>query len=82
MKYVEASVDPNKKICRRMMQTGSLQPQRICSTPAEWAEYDRRASEGVDRMNALRRSGGINGDFETPAPGSGQSTNAERALHN
>jgi hypothetical protein len=72
----QAKDEQPKKICRRMNQTGSLQPQRVCSTAEEWAEFDRLGREGVDRMNELRRSGGITGDVE----GQPQGVNPERAL--
>ena len=53
-----------KKVCRRMTQTGSLQPQRICSTPEEWAAFDKRAKENSDEIDQQRRAGaqGTNGE--------------------
>ena len=64
----QASADPSKKVCRRMMQTGSLQPQRVCSTAEEWAEFDRRSKEGAERVDEQRRASGLGTDGERPRP--------------
>jgi hypothetical protein len=64
----QASADPSKKVCRRMMQTGSLQPKRVCSTPEEWAEFDRRSKEGSERVDEQRRASGLGTDGERPRP--------------
>ncbi|QDZ06544.1 hypothetical protein FPZ24_02875 [Sphingomonas panacisoli] len=40
-------VDPNKKICRDLSETGSLFTKRVCNTQADWEKIDER-----DRKNA------------------------------
>ena len=47
-----APVDPNKKVCRRVQETGSMMPKRTCYTQAEWDAIDRQASSDTD--NQLR----------------------------
>jgi len=64
----QASADPSKKVCRRMMQTGSLQPTRVCSTPEQWAEFDKRSKEGAERFDEQRRASGLGTDGERPRP--------------
>ncbi len=54
----------NERVCRRMEVMGSIRPQRVCATAAEWAakeETDREGAESFDR--ARRQTGGV-GTFE------------------
>src|SRR5690242_10718921 len=61
-----AKADEPKKVCRRMMETGSLQPKRVCSTPEEWAEFDRRNKDNSDRIDDQRRAGNTGTNGERP----------------
>jgi hypothetical protein len=47
------------KICKSMTPTGSIMPQRICSTQAEWDAFDRESSKTVDAFNDLRGAGSV-----------------------
>jgi len=37
--------NPNKKVCRRDMETGSIIPTSVCHTRAEWAAIDQAHSK-------------------------------------
>jgi hypothetical protein len=37
-----AQVTPEKKVCRREQEVGSIMPKRTCRTQAEWAAIDRQ----------------------------------------
>ena len=47
-----------KKICKRMPVTGSMNSKRVCSTQAEWDAFDKTAKEGSDKFDAERKQGG------------------------
>ncbi len=47
------AVDPNKKVCRREAQTGSIMAMRKCRTAAEWAQIDASAADQT--AEALRQ---------------------------
>jgi hypothetical protein len=64
----QADPDPSKKVCRRMLQTGSNYPKRVCSTAAEWAEFDRQGREGAARVDEQRRAGAPGTYGERPQP--------------
>jgi hypothetical protein len=46
-------VDPDKKTCRRVVETGSIAGKSICHTNAEWAQIDagnaQQAGDILDR---------------------------------
>ena len=39
-----APATPEKKVCRREQEAGSIMPRRICYTQAEWDAIDRASS--------------------------------------
>ena len=45
-----APVDPDKKICRRDVATGSVMTKRICHTKAEWDAMSAQAAKDRDRV--------------------------------
>lgn len=54
--------DPNRLICRRMPETGSLMAtRRQCFTRAEWDRIAESARRGAERTVA-ELSGGFNGN--------------------
>jgi hypothetical protein len=52
------------KICKTMTQTGSNFPQKVCSTQAEWDEFDKQARRSAEDFDAVRRSGITGTPFE------------------
>ena len=50
-----AAPDPNKRICRGQVVTGSRFERRICMTRSDWVEFDRRQQQELEdfkrRMN-------------------------------
>jgi hypothetical protein len=47
-----------------MTQTGSNFPQKVCSTQAEWDEFDKLAEQAAEDFDAGRRSGVTGSLFE------------------
>ena len=47
-----APADPNKKVCRKVQETGSMMPKKTCYTQAEWDAIDRQ--NGTDTDSQLR----------------------------
>jgi hypothetical protein len=45
------------RICKSMTPIGSIMPQRVCSTQAEWDAFDAETGKTADTFNDLRRSG-------------------------
>ena len=43
---------PEKKVCRKVQEIGSIMPKRICRTQAEWDAIDRQ--NGTDTDSQLR----------------------------
>lgn len=43
-----------KKICRRVVPTGSMMGRSICLTKTEWAEFNRLNDEDADKALARR----------------------------
>jgi hypothetical protein len=43
-------VDPQKKICKEDMQTGSIMPKRTCKTQAEWEAMTARGQWNMDGL--------------------------------
>jgi hypothetical protein len=48
-----AKVDPNKKVCRSEVATGTIMRKRVCHTPAEWQQI-ADANAATTRMTADR----------------------------
>jgi hypothetical protein len=59
-----AVVSGEEPICKNMPVMGSNIPQKVCSTPAEWDEFDRQARESVDVFDKDRKQGNTQGIFE------------------
>ena len=47
--------DPNKKVCRHDMETGSIIPTSICHTRAEWAAIDAQHARDAGSFSDLGR---------------------------
>jgi hypothetical protein len=47
-----APADPNKKVCRKIQETGSMMLKKTCYTQAEWDAIDRQ--NGTDTDSQLR----------------------------
>lgn len=62
----EAAKGPNgeRKICKTMMQMGSNFPQKVCSTQAEWDQFNEEARKSADEFDAGRRAGNTDSEFE------------------
>lgn len=62
----EAASGPSgeRKICKTMMQMGSNFPQKVCSTQAEWDQYNEEARKSADEFDAGRRAGNTDSAFE------------------
>ncbi|MHA6719763.1 hypothetical protein ACX40Y_09975 [Sphingomonas sp. RS6] len=43
-----------KKICRRIVPTGSMLPRRFCLTKTEWTTFNRRNNEDADAALSKR----------------------------
>jgi hypothetical protein len=57
-----AAADPTAsvgKICKSMTATGTIMPQRVCSTQAEWDAFDAETGKSADIFNQLRNSGTV-----------------------
>lgn len=39
---------PEKKICRRIIPTGSIMARSVCHTKAEWADIAAREKQGAE----------------------------------
>ena len=51
-------VDPNKKVCRSEVPTGSFMAKSTCHTVAEWAQIDgANAAAGQDTLDRTTRAG-------------------------
>lgn len=44
------AVDPNRRICRREMVTGSNMSRAVCHTRAEWDAIARSNSDAAERL--------------------------------
>ena len=42
----------DKKVCRKLQETGSMMPKRVCYTQAEWDAIDRQS--GGDAQSQLQ----------------------------
>lgn len=51
-------------ICKNMPVMGSNFPQRVCSTQAEWDQFDEETRQSVDSFDEQRRAGNVQGQFE------------------
>ena len=49
-------VDPQKKICREEVHTGSIMPKRTCKTQAEWDALTARSQSTLDDLRFQNRS--------------------------
>ena len=54
-----SATSPEKKICKSMPVTGSMNPKRVCSTQAEWDAFDKTAKEVSDKYDEQRKQGGL-----------------------
>ena len=43
-----APATPEKKVCRREQEVGSIMPKRTCRTQAEWAAIDRETGGNAE----------------------------------
>ena len=43
-----APAAPEKKVCRKEQEAGSIMPKRICYTQAEWDAIDRATASDAD----------------------------------
>lgn len=43
------ALEADKKICRRVVATGSIMPRTKCRTRTEWAALDAAANEAAER---------------------------------
>lgn len=46
---------PEKRICKRIVPTGSIMATRFCLTPSQWRNFNESNQEGA--LSALRRRG-------------------------
>lgn len=54
-------VDPDKKICRTLDQTGSMFTRRVCHTAEEWKAIDGANAKSAQSFDDTRnKSGGTN----------------------
>jgi hypothetical protein len=51
---------PEKKVCRRIVVTGSITPKRICHTQAEWNAQAKAEEDSVRQMQDNSRRMGSN----------------------
>ena len=59
-----AEADGSQRVCRRMEVMGSIRPQRVCATQAEWDAKAEQDQEGVESFDRARRQTGGLGTFE------------------
>jgi hypothetical protein len=53
-----AKPEKEKKICRRIDDTGSIVPKRVCHTQSEWAVIDAQNEKGAgEAFNQMRPNG-------------------------
>jgi len=48
--------DPNKRVCRSEVPTGSLMGKSVCHTRAEWAAIDHQNDIATDGMMGSQRT--------------------------
>lgn len=60
----EAAGVQEEQICKRMSVIGSNLPQKVCSTKAEWDEFDRQQQAQSDDFNRARLLGDTGSTFE------------------
>ncbi|MBI1358942.1 MAG: hypothetical protein GC155_01525 [Alphaproteobacteria bacterium] len=58
------TADADKVVCRSMTPTGTIVPQKICQTRAQWKQFDDAARRGSEDLDAKRREGGTTGRGE------------------
>ena len=46
-----------KKVCRRIVPTGSIMAKKFCLTADEWKEFEARNADDVDTMFSRRTAG-------------------------
>lgn len=46
-----------EQICKTITPTGTIMPQKVCSTKSEWEAFDAETGKTADTFNDLRRSG-------------------------
>ena len=47
--------EPDKKVCRRQVPTGSIMPKITCRTVSEWEDVTAKSIADVERLRADRR---------------------------
>ena len=52
------------KICKNMTVMGSNFPQRVCSTQAEWDQFNEQTRQSAEEFDAGRRAGNTDSAFE------------------
>ena len=60
----KASGVEESQICKTMSVMGSNFPQRVCSTQAEWDQFDAEQRQVADEFDRQRRAGNTGGMFE------------------
>lgn len=60
------SVDPEKKICKRITATGSNFPTKVCSTQAEWDAFKQKGHATDDAYDNARDQAGSGTNGERP----------------
>ncbi len=51
-----------EKTCRTMSVMGSNFPQKVCSTKAEWQQFDEQQRAAADEIDRQRRTGNTVGN--------------------
>jgi predicted secreted protein len=51
-------LDPNKRICRSEVPTGSMMSKSVCHTRAEWQSIDDQNQAATDQAIRSRRTSG------------------------
>lgn len=52
--------DAEKKVCRRVVSTGSIMPRTKCRTKAEWAALDAAANQAAEQVIGQRNNRLVN----------------------
>jgi hypothetical protein len=52
------SDDPNRRICKMVIPTGSRMGERVCRTAAEWQSDQDKAEQHLQETRDATRSGG------------------------
>lgn len=53
-----------EQICKNMPVMGSNFPKKVCSTQAEWDEFDAQMRQSANDFDNQRRTGNVEGQYE------------------